>query len=66
MDKNIRRYDSVGAMKSDEYEAWRRVAPSERIRAVGELTMALYGLTRQTSDVPRVRRTLVRLKRPQR
>jgi hypothetical protein len=66
LDKNIRRDDSVGAMKADEYEAWRRVPPSERIRAVSELTMALYAMTRHTGDVPRLQRTLVRLKRPQR
>jgi hypothetical protein len=61
MDKNIRRYDSVGAMKADEYEAWRRVPPSEHIRAVSELTMALYGQTGQTSEVPRVQELLLAL-----
>ena len=66
MDKSIRRYDSLGAMKADEYEAWQRLPPSERIRAVSELTSALYGLTKNTRDVPRLQRTLVRLKRPQR
>lgn len=66
MDKTLRRYESFQAMKADEYEAWQRVSPSERIRAVSELTMALYALTRHTRDVPRLQRTLVRLQRPQR
>jgi hypothetical protein len=48
MHNGIKRYDSVGTMKADEYEAWRHLPPSERIRAVSELTMAVYGLTRQT------------------
>jgi len=66
MDKSIKRYQSLSAMKADEYAAWQRVPPSERIRAVSELTMALYGLAKQARDVPRLQRTLVRLKRPQR
>jgi hypothetical protein len=39
MDKIIKRYESVNAMKADEYAAWQLVPPCERI-----LTLALYGL----------------------
>lgn len=44
MDKSLKRYTSLEAMKADEYVAWQRRPASERIHAVSELTLALYGL----------------------
>ena len=57
MDKTIRRYGSLEAMKSAEYADWARLPPRERMRAVMELTMEFYGL----KDVPRLHRTLARI-----
>ena len=43
---------------------WQRLPPSERIRAISELTSALYAIKGQAPDVQRLQRTLVRIKRP--
>jgi hypothetical protein len=64
MDKRIRRYDSLEAMKAAEYRAWQRLPPRDRIRAVMDITVAAYALKGQVLDVPRLQRTLVRLQRP--
>jgi hypothetical protein len=64
MDKTVKRYSSLDAMKADGIRAWQRVPASERIRAVSELTTVLYALKGQPPDVQRLQRTLVRVKRP--
>ena len=63
MDKTLRRYSSLEAMKRAEYPAWQRLPARDRLRAVMELTLALYAL-KGHSDVPRLQRSLVRIKRP--
>jgi hypothetical protein len=64
MDKTIKRYRSLDAMKADGIRAWQRVSAGERIRAVSALTTVLYALKGQPPDVQRLQRTLVRIKRP--
>jgi hypothetical protein len=63
VDKRITRYGSLEAMKRAEYPGWQRVPPRERLRAVMDLTLELYALKGQL-DVPRLQRSLVRIKRP--
>jgi hypothetical protein len=64
MDKSIRRYASLGAMKAAEYRDWQSLPARVRIQAVADITLAVYRMTRGMTDVPRLRRTLVRLQRP--
>jgi hypothetical protein len=64
MDKTIKRYSSLDAMKADGIRAWQRVPASERIRAVSDLTTVLYALKGQPADVQRLQRTLIRIRRP--
>jgi hypothetical protein len=66
MDKTIRVYDSLDAMKVDEYRYWQSRPVHERMDAVVELTLAMYAMKGVASDVPRLQRTLVHLQRPQR
>lgn len=61
VDKLLTRFTSLEAMKRAEREAWQKVSPAERIRAVTEITMELYGM-KGMSDVPRLQRTLTRIK----
>jgi hypothetical protein len=63
VDKTITRYDSLQAMKIAEREAWRRLPPRERIRAVMDITIALYAMKGHALDVARLQRTLVRIQR---
>jgi hypothetical protein len=55
MDKRITRYNSLKAMKSDEYRSWQRLPGSERIRAVMDLNLE--------PDAPRLQRTVIRFQR---
>jgi hypothetical protein len=50
MDKRITRYNSLKAMKSDEYRSWQRVPGSERIRAVMDLNLDLYAMKGQAAE----------------
>jgi hypothetical protein len=59
----IRCYESLEAMKADEYAYWQQRPGHERIAAVSELTREAYGLKDLRPDVPRIQRTLVHLKR---
>ena len=61
MDKTIRRYTSLDAMKVDEYRYWRGRSVQERMDAVSELTLSTFALKGARPDVPRLQRTLVRL-----
>ncbi len=60
----IRRYESLEAMKADEYQYWQQRPDHERIAAVSEITSEAYGLKGSRPDVPRLERTLVHLIRP--
>jgi hypothetical protein len=66
MDKTIRTYDSFDDMKADEYRYWQSRTVAERMDAVAELTLATYAMKGAAPDVPRLQRTLVHLRRPQR
>jgi hypothetical protein len=64
MDKRIRRYGSLEAMKAEEYRAWQSLSPREQIRAVMDISIALYAVKGHPLDVRRLQRTLVRIQRP--
>ena len=66
MDKTIRVYDSFEELKADEYRYWQSRPVYERMDAVTELTLAMYGMKGVAPDVPRLQRTLVHLQRPRR
>lgn len=59
----IRRYESLDAMKADEYRYWQQQPDYERIAAVSEMTSVAYSLKGLRPDVSRLQRTLVHLKR---
>lgn len=63
VDKSITRFQSLAAMKSDEYRAWQRISGSERLHAVLELTLDLYALKGQVADAPRLQRTVIGFQR---
>ena len=65
MDKVIRKYSSLEAMKADEYRDWQQRPVHERMRAVMELTLAAYKMKGQVPDVRRLERTLVHLQFPE-
>lgn len=59
----FKRYDSVDAMKADEYAYWRERSPQERFAAVSQISSEAYGLKDPGANVPRLQRTLVRIQR---
>jgi hypothetical protein len=59
----IRRYDSLDAMKSEEYAYWRSRPGHERLAAASEISSEAFGLKDARAHVPRLQRTLVRLER---
>lgn len=63
MDKSIKRFSSLEAMKSDEYRVWQRLSGRDRIRAVMDLNLDLYALKGHSADAPRLQRTVVSLQR---
>ena len=65
MDKTIHRYSSLEAMKADEYRAWQKLQPHERLAAAAELSMWAFSLKEQSSVPARLQRTLVRLQQPE-
>ena len=66
VDKTIHRYSSLEAMKADEYRAWHKLRPHERLAAAAELSISMYRLKEPTKNVPaRLQRTLVRLQQPE-
>jgi hypothetical protein len=64
MDKTVRRYTSLAAMKADEYRAWHKESAQSRLAAVSEMAASAFAIEGQTFDVPRLHRTFVRLQRP--
>jgi len=40
MDKTVRKYESLEAMKADEYRQWQKRTPRERLEAAAELSLA--------------------------
>ncbi len=65
MDKVIREYTSLDALKADEYRDWQELPAQERMDAVVEITLAAYRMKGLTPDVRRLQRTLVHLQRPE-
>jgi hypothetical protein len=65
MDKTIKRFGSLQAMRTAVIQDWQLLCASERMKAVTELSLELYrmkGLVKH--DLPRLQRTLVRIQRP--
>ena len=66
MDKTIRRDRGLEVMKADEYRAWQKSQPHERLAAATELSIGAYRLKEPSKNVPaRLQRTLVRLQQPE-
>jgi hypothetical protein len=57
---SMTRYDDLNKMKADEYRYWQSQPGHARIAAISELTTEMYAIKGQ--HVPRLQRTLVRLK----
>lgn len=66
MDKTIRAFTSLQAMKADEYEDWQARSAAERMLAVTEITLATYKMKEPTLDVRRLQRTTTVIQRPAR
>lgn len=64
MNKVIRKYTNLDALKTDEYQDWQKLPAHERMNAVAEITLAAYQMKEPTPDVRRLQRTLVHLPRP--
>lgn len=60
----IRKFDSLEALKDEEYRYWQGRPGSERLAAVSELTTAAYRLKDPACNVSRLQRTLVVVQRP--
>lgn len=59
----VKRYDSLDEMKADEYRYWQRQPGHVRLAAISKLSGEAYGLRSEKSDVPRLQRPFVQLKR---
>ena len=66
MDKTVRVFSSVAAMKTEEYRYWRSRPAHERMAAVSELTRSVYAMKEALPDVPRLQRIVAVLPRPRR
>jgi hypothetical protein len=66
MNKVIRKYASLDAMKADEYRAWQALPAHERMSAVAVITLEAYRLKEPAAHVRRLQRTLVHLQGPER
>jgi hypothetical protein len=66
MDKPVRKYDSLEAMKEDEYREWQKLTPRERLDAAAALSLAAFRPKESPVNVPlRLQRSLVRLPQPE-
>jgi hypothetical protein len=68
MAKTIRKYASVADLdeiKVGESRYWQSRPVHERMHAVSELSLAMYGIKGTVEDAPRLERTLVRIERRQ-
>jgi hypothetical protein len=66
MDKTIRKFVSFIEAKDEEYRYWQSVFPAERIAATFDHSVARYRMKGIEADGQGLKRTLVRLERPQR
>jgi hypothetical protein len=60
----IRKFDSLEAMKDEEYRYWQSRPAHERIAAVSELTTETYRLKDPSVNVSRLQRIIVAVQRP--
>jgi hypothetical protein len=60
----IRKFESLEAMKDEEYQYWQSRPARERIAAVSEITTEAYRLRDPAINVSRLQRTLVAVQRP--
>lgn len=60
----IRKFDSLEAMKDEEYRYWQGRPARDRIAAVSEITTEIYRLKDPSVNVSRLQRTIVAVKRP--
>jgi hypothetical protein len=63
VDKTITAFQSLDELKVAELREWQSLPAHERLRAVSELTLALYRMKEPDLDVRRIQRTLVHLQR---
>jgi hypothetical protein len=66
MNKAIVTYASLDEMKDAELREWQALPAYERLRAVGEMTLAAWRMKEPSQDVARIQRTLVHLQREKR
>jgi hypothetical protein len=59
----ITKYESIEAMKDEEYLYWQGRPAHERLAAVSEITTEMYKLKDPTFHVSRLQRTLVAVQR---
>ena len=59
MEKTVRIFGSLNAMKAEEYAYWQSRSVQERMNAVSEITRAAYAMKESLPDVPRLQRTVV-------
>jgi len=63
MDKTVRSYATLAAMKDDQYRYWQSRPPHECLEAVAELTLSLYAMKEGKAHVPRFQRVVEILQR---
>ena len=61
----IKEYESLEAMKDEEYRYWQQRPAHERMAAVSEITTEMYRLKDPAFHVSRLQRTLVADQRAQ-
>jgi len=54
----IRKFDSLEAMKDEEYRYWQGRPASERMAAVSEITTEIYRLKDPSINISRLERTI--------
>ncbi len=59
----IRKFDSLDALKDEEYRYWQGRPACERLAAVSELTTEAYRLKDPSVNVSRLQRTIVAVQR---
>jgi len=59
----IRRFENLELMKDEEFAYWQSRQAHERLQASADLTLDAYRLDGYASDVQRLQRTLIRIKR---
>ncbi len=64
MDKTIRKYTDLDAVKDEEYREWQALSPQARLDVAAELSFSQYGWKDSGRNVqPGLQRTLVRVQR---